>query len=68
MDLQTAFSKVQPAKVEEAKVVIDQAGTCPVCKTTMKKVFSSRDIPTFWCNDCQVALPANNSLFPASQL
>lgn len=68
MDLQTAFSKVQPKYKEESKVVLDKVGECPVCKSNMQRVFSTREIPTFWCGQCRVALPANNSLFPASKL
>jgi hypothetical protein len=75
MSLSKAFDKYTPparpvtastvqASQHTAAVHIDTAGECPMCKKPMKRgLTASRDIPVYWCQSCNVATPAPNTVF-----
>lgn len=62
---QAAAPEAQTASAKEtAAIHMEEAGQCPMCKSKMTSgLLSTRDIPTYWCKDCRVATPANNTMF-----
>jgi transposase-like protein len=52
------------AAAEVAAIHMEEAGQCPMCKSKMNNgLLSTRDIPTYWCTNCRVATPSNNTMF-----